>query len=993
LRLAAAALTVMALLTLSGTIGAFSLQQGSGAPSSQQISWWGDQYAYRTSVTVTNPTASALSNYPVFLLVDFPFSHLSDASAELRLVSQTGGEVPSYVLDEVSSNGFVTSAWVLTFVNLPKSSSETFELYYGSPTATVPPYRQDAPTAKAQAQDISADVSSSHPASSSVRVTFGATYTQDILSKVSYSGGAAGGYGASTISQTPPYVISPLTVVANVSSSLVALSSVYSAGTLRYTQAFVLDNDTLVDARLVTNTGQAALGGVTLTDLVDSSSLAALGSMSTRYTPTSGLLVTEVSGAYFGYASNPTATSFEVGDQAHVFSDAGVGALSGSTSGTGTAAALSWNIGSLTASGSGQLVTAWGVGRTPGELANSVGGYTGQPQTSVGQEETYSSTLSQVTSAWNVAVPIVNASVSSGGLAIPIPLKGASPVASRMSLVGSVSYVLPPGYASSSSQVGWTPQSTTTCNVSAYATTAFYSIQEQSYTDSVRVTSGSGPGSGAAQLVSPILSFPGSVSKSMILRYKALFSGSGDFSSQWLYVAVDVSQTPAGPFTQTLMVPAGGSSRSISGSGCESLLLKGVTISTGNSAVTSSGALVADGSWRSLNISLDSAFGTSSLYARIRLCTASAAGYVGQVELDVASAGIEARGDAPSFLSPSLSPGGTGVTLSFIPGATYEPSSLTLNGVVSFPAVGNTPLKWDGATSYNATIQGLLSGIPAVAAGGKGQAGTAKANSTVAGTPPINATFIGATVSPPPYLSAQEILVNGSAVEGDAVGNAVFLNPGDIIGGGASTFRAVEVALNFGGHLLKINVKDADGNPLVGAGVSIQTNASSSLSEPKTGATGSLTLTLLPSTYTVNVDFQGVNVGTLDANLTSDQTLVVPTSVYSIPLQVKDAFGNPVGGANISVSGGSSNLALTTNHNGMASFLGVPSKRYNVTVSIDSSTYYSGTIMGSLNRATFELGTSYLPALIEVAIVGAIAGSMVAASLVVYVARRRPRAY
>ena len=116
----------------------------------------------------------------------------------------------------------------------------------------------------------------------------------------------------------------------------------------------------------------------------------------------------------------------------------------------------------------------------------------------------------------------------------------------------------------------------------------------------------------------------------------------------------------------------------------------------------------------------------------------------------------------------------------------------------------------------------------------------------------------------------------------------------------------------------------------------------------------------------------------------------MPTTVYPIPLQVKDAVGQPVAGADITVTSGSSTLVLASDNNGMASFLGVPGKDYNVSVAISGSTYYAGTILGSPNRATFELGTSYLPASIQLTIVGAIAASMMVASLVVYFGKLRP---
>jgi len=240
---------------------------------------------------------------------------------------------------------------------------------------------------------------------------------------------------------------------------------------------------------------------------------------------------------------------------------------------------------------------------------------------------------------------------------------------------------------------------------------------------------------------------------------------------------------------------------------------------------------------------------------------------------------------------------------------------------------------------------------------------------------------------------APKILINGSAVKGQSMGNLVFLKPSDILGNGASTFRAVDVALTFGGNELGVKVQDADGHPLSHAGITIQSSSSGPMNESATDATGSLSILLLPSTYTVTVNFQGVNVGSATANLTSDQSIIVPTSVYSIPLHVKSSIGWPVEGANVTVSSGSSHLALTSDHNGMASFLGVPNKEYNVSVSIAGSTDYSGKILGSPNRATFELGTSYLPASIQITIVAAIAASMIAASLVVYLARRRPKSY
>ena len=204
-----AALTIIALLTISGATEAFSVQNGGPASSTTAQKWWSSQYAYRQSVNVTNPSASPLSNYPVFLQVAFPFSHLSDATAQLRLVNQNGAEVPSYVLDEVSSNGFVTSAWVLAFVSLAASSSGAFELYYGSTTATTPFYRMDSAIAKAQTGRLSLDVSGSEPATSSFQVTLGGTYSEQESSRRSATAREPSRASAQARSPSPPPRWSP----------------------------------------------------------------------------------------------------------------------------------------------------------------------------------------------------------------------------------------------------------------------------------------------------------------------------------------------------------------------------------------------------------------------------------------------------------------------------------------------------------------------------------------------------------------------------------------------------------------------------------------------------------------------------------------------------------------------------------------------------------------------------------------------------------------
>lgn len=972
----AGVLLVIGLLALSSAAAVVAAQGASSssqASSPAQSAWWNDQFAYRKSVTVTNPLNVTVVSSPLFMLVSFPFSHVSDAAAELRLVDQSGNEVPSYVLDELSTNGFVTSAWLLAFVSVQPLSSETFQLYYGNSAASVPSYRLENYSASATLGRLSVNVGTSSPASTSLQVTFAGTYAQGILSSVGYSGGAS--YGASGIAQGLPTVVSSLAYVANVSSSLVALSSAYSMGTVRYTQALVLDNGTLVDARLLTDTGTSNVTGLSLTDLVDSSSLAAIGPVTSAYNSSSGVLETGVAGGYFSYTSSPVPSSFEVGATATVESNALNGGLTNHTS-AGTAAALSWRVGTLASGGSAQIITDWAVGGGA-PMAGA-----GNLELAYGAEESHNGALAEVTSLWDVALPLANVSVGTGGATVPTQVD-ATPIASRLSLTGTASYVLPDGYASPSTQAGWAPQTAQTGGASAYSTTLFYSLQQGSYTSSVRASGGNGTGTAAAQLVSPSMSFPDSVTKHLVLTYRAVFTG-GNFANEWLYVAVDAAQNPGGPFYQTLAATAAGSSSSIAGSGCGSLEVRGVPVVPQNDNVTySAHALVADGSWRTLNVSLG-ALGNTASYLRVRLCAAVGSGYTGQLELDVSTAGIEAKGNAASFVTASVAPGGA-IQLSFIPGATYEPSRLSVSGLVTFPALQTAPLTWNGATSYVGTIAALP-------AGGATDPPGSGANGTQAGTVGPRATFVGATVSLPPVPSSPEVVINGTAVPGVQLDQSVFVNSSDIAHGTGSPFSTAEVSLNYIGRDLSVKVEDSAGNPLIGAKVTIQGNSGTPVTEPATNATGAVAATLAPSTYAISVDYQGTSVGSTSVNLTTDKTVVVPTGVFSVPLKVKDALGKPIVGASMLIAGTAASFTLTTDGAGMASFLAVPNKEYNVTVSYQGATYYTGTLLASPGQGMLELGTSYLPTWIQLAIVGGVAVSMVGASIAVYVVRRRPRA-
>ena len=111
------------------------------AQSESSGGWFNTDDGFRRSITLANPYNYSIRNYPFLISVAFPFSHLVDSFSELRLVDENQTEVPSYIVDEKSAGGFTTSALLLIAATLPPSGAETYELYYGDLSGSIPSYR------------------------------------------------------------------------------------------------------------------------------------------------------------------------------------------------------------------------------------------------------------------------------------------------------------------------------------------------------------------------------------------------------------------------------------------------------------------------------------------------------------------------------------------------------------------------------------------------------------------------------------------------------------------------------------------------------------------------------------------------------------------------------------------------------------------------------------------------------------------------------------
>jgi len=746
-------------------------------------------------------------------------------------------------------------------------------------------------------------------------------------------------------------------------------SSSYQAGGFRISQALVAENESVMIARLLTTPDASAVSDLILTDLVDSSQLSTLGQAVTTYDSKSGVLSSSVDGAYMGYAFDLAPNGFEVGTTTAVTGEVASDKLSmheGPSS--AAAAAVSWDFGGGSKVGAVELLSQLTVSSNPSSLKTNISSSTASVK--VGTEDTLPAEATAATQAetfWNANLPLSNVSISRAGLSLPFSPTGAQPVASQLSLSGTVRYIVP-----SNMSQGWIPETAPVGNATAVATTSFYSVQAPGFVDSVRVIAQDSKASGDAQLLSPTLSLPGSVSRSILLRYKATFAGGGDFSQQSLYAALDIGPANGGSFVQALLIPAIGSAQD---DACSGLLVAKSATPAATAKVD--GGLVADGSWRTLAVDLNSIAGAGPLSLRLRFCATTTQPFTGEAELDVATAGVSVDSQATNFLDASIPSGGSAVQLTFIPGASFEPPSLVFNGSISVPLAQVIPLNWDGRAGFSGTL-----GWPTV--GNPSNASNITLFSQVS--------LLGAKIFTPFFSLKPLVLVNGTNVQASSTGEAIDLSPGQLAAPGSSP-QAFTVTLSFPEYYLRVTVLDADGIAVSGASMTV--NGLGTQGKNATATTnpdGLATVPLMNGTYSLNVGFGGAPVGTATVQLDSNQSLKIPTSVNLTTLRVKDILGSPIQGATVGLEYNSAKSNVTTDSKGLASFPAVANAVYNVTVSVGGEPYYSGAITTSIYGAVIQVPTSFLSASMKIAIVSGLVLTLAIVASGAFLFRRRQAA-
>ena len=196
--------------------------------------------------------------------------------------------------------------------------------------------------------------------------------------------------------------------------------------------------------------------------------------------------------------------------------------------------------------------------------------------------------------------------------------------------------------------------------------------------------------------------------------------------------------------------------------------------------------------------------------------------------------------------------------------------------------------------------------------------------------------------------------------------------------------QSTEVSLLFRGDSLSLLVKDANNNPVTGAIVGVKALRSAGGLTQSTDSYGRTQFYLLPSNYTLSVEFQGALVSSSDINLGANQTLTIEAKVYQIAIKVSDALGHPLVSARVLLSNGRNNLTGTSDLKGMFVAKVVGDGVYGVEVQLGGRNYYRGNLSASINNALVSIGTSYYPLLLQLEIVAAVVGLIVFTGIILY---------
>ena len=907
---------------------------------------------------------------PAILQVEFGPSQVYDAVSDIRLYNATlASEIPSFVLSEQYAGGSVSSATLLFFTSLGPSSSSNLTLYYGNLTAQIPDYRFSQPITTFSQGPVSFESTPARPGSDQFTLTFGSTFSESFQSKVFLSSQQS--YGSSEISSAAYQNDSGWSLVGNdTNPSVQVASDSVTADGIQLTRAVLAYNDSATIMTVESSLDSALLSGSSYTELVNSSSLASLGPTVSNYDSLSGTYSTTVASTTVGLVPSVTPSGFDVGSSPTVVSDAQSDTFLSRTYGAGPVSGVfAWQAGSLQPGSPKTLSLGWSVGSNLSQAVTNVGNL--QPlQTMIGPEEVRDTFLPTAEVVWGASIDLNNETIGSDGMQIPLTLNGGTWLPSTVRVQGDVSYAAP-GSSLAQSTSGWSTFSGSTGNSTATASTTFYSLEMGGNVARLSIHSPSVNGTAYTGLASSAYTIEGSTAPRLVISYRAsLGTTQGLASNQTFYAAIDISNSFNGAISDTLYFPVAGSSPATDPLACGASRLA-APLPSNTTSVVDGGSLIADGTWRVLNVSLSQWGAESGFQARIRFCEATSNSFAGDAELLVSRAEVIAGGVAQGVLIGGLSYSEPLLTLS-LASSTNAPPPVMLNGVLSFMFVTTIPSYSANGTAFSGTVTS-----PKV---------------LVNSSRDIPSTLF-VTIAPMALVLQtgyagweRGFSINGVPAEAANGTGLIYSDNLGIPARPGNVTSALSYSAGFLGSPLTVNLRDANGNPVQGATLEFNPSSLSAT----TNSSGDAEAVLLNGTYQAVATFDGNEVGSSYV-FNGTSTLVINATIYQINVGVTDAFHHAIAGAQVEASFDNYTHQGFTNSHGIFSFQAVANVVYHLSVSVGDTQLYSGTIKTTPNNAVIQIPTTYYPMYITLVVVGTVAGVIVAITLVVYFAKwRRP---
>lgn len=917
-------------------------------------------------MTLSNPASQNMTSKPVLIHVTFPVAHLVDAASELTLTYENGTVVPSYVVDQTTSGGFVSSVWLMVIVSIQARSNQTYWLYYGDITAVTPPYRIQTQAATFTSGLLAITQQSSSPGSFYYQLSYGETYSETILSRVSYGTQARNQFGTLEISANPLQQIAPWRAIANDSrTQLLATLTTFAAPDLHVDRVDILTGSNVSTIYLVRNAGNTTLNDVNLVNVLDTSPLASITPSYTLFDSSGGSLTTTVGDVLVGFGGSLHPSAFGLGPYGQVVNQTRADSFNSQARYYGpSAGALSWGLGSLEPGSTAEFGTSWSVSSNMSDLKVSLDSFRSSPIVKVGAEETLQSLFPTANVYWKSSLSINNVAFGSGGLALPMTIQGGRWFPESATLSGELSYFTPaPDFDPAYSGL-WSASSKATGNATAAASAAFFSVQNSEYLGRISSTTSNSSGTAVSSLVSSRQVVLGNQPAEFNLTYRATFSVGVNASAQAFFAAIDIDHTLAGVYDESLLLPVSGSSGNLA---CP----QDASTSFSHPVVSTYRNLVANGSWITLPVPLGSASSALGFGFRIRFCASIGRGFVGSMELSVKRARVNVKTSTDGVVLPGLSEAVPMASLGLAPQMSSIPSNANMSGNLSFMLATDGTMAQQGGISFSTNPMAA----PTVRLNGSaGSKGSFQLRTSVESV--LVATSF-ASLGPTLY-------VGGSRVFGASVprpSNDSLFAPGEgLAGAWNNSKRSTIIGVTFAGYVLRVTVTDENGSPVRGANLTISyllALANSNL----TNHEGVASVQLVPWTYNMSVRYQGLVVATNgDYSLVGNSTLNLNATVIQTNLSVKNALGSPLGDVLVTAVGanGSAPIQGVTDQSGRFSFQAPEGGIFHVTITSGGSTYFKGDIKAIANKGVIVITTSYYPETLWIGITVAVTAALIA---------------